>query len=102
MSASHNQSVWHSGAAYESYVGRWSRLVGREFIRWLALPSSLRWLDIGCGTGALSETILEEASPLAVFGIDPPKGYIELARMRNLRAGFVIGDARQLPVATAA
>ena len=30
--------VWAVGDAYEAYVGRWSRLVGREFIDWLALP----------------------------------------------------------------
>ena len=44
--------VWASGAAYEPYVGRWSRLVAREFLNWLAVPARGRWLDVGCGTGA--------------------------------------------------
>jgi hypothetical protein len=50
--------IWASGAAYEPYVGRWSRLVARECINWLAVPPRQRWLDLGCGTGALAETIL--------------------------------------------
>jgi ubiquinone/menaquinone biosynthesis C-methylase UbiE len=49
--------VWASGDAYEPYVGRWSRLVAREFLAWLAVPPGQRWLDVGCGTGALSSTL---------------------------------------------
>ena len=30
--------AWDSGDAYEPYVGRWSRLVAREFLGWLAVP----------------------------------------------------------------
>src|SRR4051794_17378883 len=51
--------IWATGAAHEPYVGRWSRLVAREFIQWLAVPPESRWLDVGCGTGALSQTILQ-------------------------------------------
>lgn len=57
------KSVWASGQAYEPYVGRWSRRAAREFVRWLAVPPAARWLDVGCGTGALTETILRCASP---------------------------------------
>jgi 2-polyprenyl-3-methyl-5-hydroxy-6-metoxy-1,4-benzoquinol methylase len=46
--------AWTSGDAYEPYVGRWSRLVAREFLEWLAVPPGGRWLDVGCGTGALA------------------------------------------------
>jgi SAM-dependent methyltransferase len=104
MSESQSRSVWGSGAAYEPYVGRWSRLVAREFLLWLAIPSSTRWLDVGCGTGALSETIRAQTSPADVHGIDPSEGYLALAReqVRDPRVHFEIGDARQLPAATAA
>jgi len=104
MSESQSRSVWGSGAAYEPYVGRWSRLVAREFLTWLAMPPSARWLDVGCGTGALSQTILAQAAPAAVHGIDPSEGYLALAReqVRDPRVHFEVGDARQLPVATAA
>jgi len=104
MSESQSRSVWGSGAAYEPYVGRWSRLVAREFLTWLAMPPSARWLDVGCGTGALSQTILAQAAPAAVHGIDPSEGYLALAReqVRDPRVHFEVGDARQLPVPTAA
>src|SRR5436305_14537774 len=80
MEQSHRKDTWASGAAYEPYVGRWSRLVAREFVAWLAVPAGARWLDVGCGTGALSQIILEVASPGEVIGIDPSEGYIAYAR----------------------
>jgi SAM-dependent methyltransferase len=95
---------WDSGDAYEPYVGRWSRLVAREFVRWLAVPSASRWLDLGCGTGALTKTVLEHAAPSEVVGIDPSAAYIASAGARmdeDPRAHFEIGDAQALRAAAA-
>ena len=99
MNASPEQSVWPEGAAYEPYVGRWSRPVAREFIAWLAVSPSSRWLDVGCGTGALTETILAHASPAHVDGVDPSDGFLAVARrqVRDPRARFEVGDARRIP-----
>src|SRR5712691_5265323 len=99
MSATTEQSVWAEGAAYEPYVGRWSRPVAREFVAWLAIPPSSRWLDVGCGTGALSETILRHANPAEIHGVDLSDGYLALARqqVRDPRVRFDVGDARRLP-----
>ncbi len=99
MEQSQPKEVWASGDVYEPYVGRWSRRVAREFVAWLAVPPARRWLDVGCGTGALSQTILERASPQAVQGIDPSAGFIMYARehIRDGRAAFETGDARALP-----
>ena len=63
--------VWASGDAYEPYVGRWSRLVAAEFVDWLDLPGDRRWLDVGCGTGALSSVIAARCEPAEVLGVDP-------------------------------
>ena len=91
--------IWASGSPYEAYVGRWSRLVARELLDWLAVPSGSRWLDVGCGTGALSEAILRDACPAEVVGIDPSDGFIAYARerVRDERARFDVADARALP-----
>ena len=95
--------VWQSGPALERYVGRWSRLVGREFLRWLDVRPGSRWVDVGCGTGALTETILQTAEPSHVTGVDRSEGFIAFVReqVRDERAQFKVGDAQQLPLETA-
>jgi SAM-dependent methyltransferase len=95
------KDVWASGNAYEPYVGRWSRLVGRQFVEWLGVPSNKDWLDVGSGTGALCEVILEAASPRQVAGVDPSDGFVSFARHKvtDERVAFQIGDAQKLPVA---
>jgi SAM-dependent methyltransferase len=97
---SHKKEVWASGAAYEPYVGRWSRLVAHKFLNWLAIPPGKRWLDVGCGTGALSQTILEIAYPGEVIGVDPSETFLAFARDHVLsqKASFTVGDAQALPL----
>lgn len=92
-------SNWASGDLYEPYVGRWSRLVAADFLRWLKAPAEKRWLDVGCGTGALSRAILEAASPAGVVGIDPSEAYVAYARenVPAFQAAFQVGDAQSLP-----
>jgi SAM-dependent methyltransferase len=84
-----------SGDAYEPFIGRWSRLVAREFLEWLTPSPGLKWLDVGCGTGALSQTILANCSPAAVIGIDPSASFVAHAaqHVRDHRAHFVVGTA---------
>jgi SAM-dependent methyltransferase len=97
------KDVWAAGDLYEPYVGRWSRLVAREFVSWLSVPTDKDWLDVGCGTGALTEVILETATPHAVRGVDASAGFIEYAKARiaNSLASFEVGDAQSLPVDSA-
>ena len=73
------------------------RLVRRR--RALTLAADRRWLDIGCGTGALSEAILHLASPKSVAGIDASGGYVDFARqhLRDVRAEFHVGSVDALP-----
>ena len=102
MAADRPDDSWNEGAPYERYVGRWSRRVAAEFLEWLAPPPSLRWLDVGCGTGALTEAIAERCSPAELVGVDPSAGFVTTARGRlGERAGFHVGDALALPVPAA-
>jgi SAM-dependent methyltransferase len=91
--------VFHVGQAYESYVGRWSRSVAGVLIDWLALPVRGRWLDVGCGTGALTEIILSRTAPTGVTGIDCSEGFVAHARrhLRDGRANFKSGNAEAMP-----
>ena len=90
--------VWRDGIALERYVGRWSRLVARELVSWLDVPASARWLDVGCGSGALTQAILDLAAPGDVTGIDKSDGYIAHAnqQIRDPRTHFGTGDALAL------
>src|SRR5215212_3078616 len=99
--ASGPTTVWASGAAYEPYVGRWSRLVAREFLSWLAVPPGSRWLDVGCGTGALTQTILAQAAPAAVHGVDASASFLAYAQEAtpDPRAAFAVEDAQALTAA---
>ncbi len=101
---SRSEEVWALGAAYDPYVGRWSRLIAQQFIEWLSIPSGRRWLDVGCGTGALTQTILRDAAPSHVHGVDAAPDYLDFARQQTAddRATFQLGDAQSLPVETAA
>jgi SAM-dependent methyltransferase len=94
------QEFWADGNAYEAYVGRWSRRVAEAFLHWLDVPAGRGWLDVGCGTGALTETILAFADPAHVVGVDPSERFLANARVRigGTRSAFRVGDARSLPL----
>jgi SAM-dependent methyltransferase len=99
---SHQKEVWAAGTAYDPYVGRWSRLVARKFLEWLTIPAESQWLDVGCGTGALSQTILQLAAPHKLKGVDRSADYIVFTQeqTQDERAHFEVGDAQALPVET--
>jgi SAM-dependent methyltransferase len=91
---------WQSGSGYESYVGRWSRRVAEAFIDRLAIGPGARWLDVGCGTGAVTETVLARADPSSVVGVDPSEAFIAFAReqVTDARASFVVADGAAIPL----
>jgi trans-aconitate methyltransferase len=84
-------------------MGRWSRQVAAAFLDQLALPSALRWLDVGCGTGALTSTVLERCDPASVIGIDPSEGFVAWAteHVADRRVSFRVGTAEYLPARSA-
>ncbi len=91
-----------AGEAYEPLTGRWSRLVAPRFLDWIDAGSHGRWLDVGCGTGALIQAVLDAKQPREVVGVDPSSAYIAYARrqIEDPRVRYEVGDARSLPVAS--
>lgn len=99
MTAEPQADSWASGAAYDPFMGRWSRRVAREFLRWLAVPDGERWLEVGCGTGALTDTVLELAAPALLTAADRSAAYVAYSRAQRRQGPvrFVVADVTQLP-----
>ena len=92
---------WNSGDPYEYFMGRWSKLIAPLFLEWLNVPSSLSWLDIGCGTGALSEAIYNNCKPANLTCIDPSPEFLDMTKMRlSNEVDFAIGTASNIPRAS--
>jgi SAM-dependent methyltransferase len=92
---------WAKGDAYERYLGRWSARVAPKFVRWLGAPEGAAWLDVGCGSGALSRAILDAdgSSKVSVCGVDPSSGFVQTAQALSAdpRARFRVASAEELP-----
>jgi trans-aconitate methyltransferase len=91
--------MWAVGAAYERYMGRWSRLVAEEFTAWLNCQDGLRYVDVGCGTGVLSAVVTARCRPGLMVGIDRSEGFVGSARTSApVSTHFIVADAMSLPV----
>jgi SAM-dependent methyltransferase len=90
---------WQAGSTYEEFMGRWSRRVAPKFVSWLEIPDDARWLDVGCGTGALTEAICDFARPAGVVACDPSASFIEYAQQHSNdeRTSFVVAGVGALP-----
>lgn len=95
-----NQPSGHDQAGgYERYIGRWSRAIAPRFVAWLEAAPDARWLDLGSGTGALSQAICEGARPAEVVGVEPSPAFIDAAcaRLRDPRVSFRRGSSSSVP-----
>lgn len=94
-----HQIRFNDGAAYERMMGAWSRLAAEVFLDWLAPRAGLRWIDVGCGTGAFSQLVFDRCAPAEIQGVDPSEAQLAFARTRPASgvAQFQLGDATALP-----
>ena len=99
MDLAQGSDTWERGDPYEQYVGRWSRQVAPPFLSWLGVPAGRKWLDVGCGTGALCAAIVDRCAPASVVGVEPSVGFLETARAHLAgRATLRQGSATALPL----
>ena len=103
MTKTSRHDAWQAGDSYDLYMGRWSRQIASRFLDWLDAPKGMDWLEVGCGTGALSAAILERCEPKGLISIDPSEGFLTKARanVADDRVEFQVGDAQDLPAETA-
>ena len=87
------------GEAYERGMAGWSQIAGRVFLDWLAPQAGLRWIDVGCGNGAFTELLIQQAAAAETHGIDLSEAQLKFARTRPGAHGatFLHGDAMALP-----
>lgn len=99
MSGMSKTDGWKRPDAYEAYMGRWSRPMAQAFLSSFPTDRPGRWMDVGCGTGALALAVLDVANPIEVVGVDPSADYIAAARSSTAdsRVRFVVGGAAALP-----
>jgi len=90
---------WEAGVTYEDFMGRWSRLLAPRYVSWLPVRPTAHWMDVGCGTGALSDAICAGAQPASVVACDPSDAFVEYARQHQVdrRITFVVAAVGQLP-----
>ena len=90
---------WEDGSYYERFMGRWSKPLAVEFLKWLDAPNGLKWLEIGCGTGSLTGAILRSRSPQYLLAIDPSQRFVEYSNsyLGSNIAEFKVANADQLP-----
>ncbi|MEU3725670.1 SAM-dependent methyltransferase, partial [Streptomyces sp. NPDC031705] len=72
--------TWAAGDGYERYMGRWSRLVADAFAASLDVGPGARWIDAGCGTGALAGAVAARCRPRLVLGVDRSGAFVAAAR----------------------
>ncbi|MDP9023062.1 MAG: methyltransferase domain-containing protein [Actinomycetota bacterium] len=97
--ADSDPSMWTAAHGYETFMGRWSRRVAVRFLNDLHVPPARRWLDVGCGTGALTTVIAGRCAPSSIVGVDPSPSFLALARERlrdTPETRFEAGDAENL------
>jgi SAM-dependent methyltransferase len=98
MATASRNDAWAAGDSYDAYMGRWSRPIAAGFLDWLAIPGGLEWLELGCGTGAMTAAIVRQCDPASVIAIDPSDGFVAKARanVEDPRVDFRVGDAGSL------
>jgi SAM-dependent methyltransferase len=87
---------WAAGDAYEQFMGRWSWNVAARFLEWLTPAPGQRWLDVGCGTGALTRAVAAFTQPQGIVGLDPSRAFVRYANQHPTEASFLVAEGGAL------
>lgn len=88
-----------SGAAYDGFMGRYSRLLAEPFAALAGAVPGRRALDVGCGPGALTGELVHRLGAAAVAACDPSPPFVTACAERHPGVDVRLGSAEQLPFA---
>jgi SAM-dependent methyltransferase len=84
-------------SAYDRFMGRFSRPLAARFVDLVGAGAGQRALDVGCGTGALTEELVARLGSSAVSAIDPSEQLVAAVRSRLPDLDARRGVAEALP-----
>jgi len=99
MAGEAKHDSWSAGRSYDHYMGRWSRKIAAEYLTWLNPEKASDWLEIGCGTGALTSAILQNCAPFSVLATDASEDFVHHVReiIKHPKVEFKAAPAQALP-----
>ena len=88
-----------AATAYDAFMGRWSRRLSVALADAAGIRSGMRVLDVGCGTGALTEELLCRVGAANVSAVDPSVSFVAAMRERFPGVDVHRATAELLPFA---
>jgi SAM-dependent methyltransferase len=82
---------------YDRFMGRFARSLAPALADVAGVTAGMRALDVGCGTGALTEELVTRVGAGDVAAIDPAPQFAAITAERNPGADVREGPAEQLP-----
>src|SRR4051794_24882636 len=86
-----------SGAAYDRFMGRYSRPLAPQLADFAGIASGQRALDVGSGPGALTAELVARLGPSAVVAVDPSAPFVDALRERLPDVETAQASAESLP-----
>lgn len=85
------------GAAYDSFMGRYSTVLARVFADAAGVTPGDRAVDVGCGPGALTTVLVERLGADAVAACDPSPSFLAACVERHPGVRVEPGRAESIP-----